>query len=264
MYKVQEVAKIAGVSVRTLHHYDSIDLMKPSNKGSNRYRYYSDDDLKLLQQILFLKELGFSLKKIQEIIKNGYDAEYAMARHIELLEQKKFRIEQLIDNARMTQEEFSSGESLSNEQRFSAFSIRHTPDRIDLYQKPEIEVSVKDDLENIKEETSVLEASEPEAAKPQKEAENLEEIDREANRIYSTVASLMQLPADAAEVQKEMAAYYHLLDRFYECTPNMFRNLANLYANDSRFSRTIDQHGDGLSDYLKDAMHVHANALQHA
>lgn len=264
MYKVQEVAKIAGVSVRTLHHYDSIGLMTPSTKGSNRYRYYSDTDLKLLQQILFLKELGFSLKKIQEIIMEGYDAQYALARHIELLEQKKFRIEQLIDNARLTQNEFSTGQSLSNEQRFAAFSIRQTPERIDLYQKPEIEVSVTSDFENIEEETSVLVSSEPEAVSSEKEAENLEEIDREANRIYKAVANLMHLPANAPEVQTEMAAYYHLLDRFYECTPNMFRNLANLYANDSRFSRTIEQHGVGLSAYLKDAMHVHAESLQHA
>lgn len=258
MYKVQEVAKIAGVSVRTLHHYDSIDLMKPSTKGSNRYRYYSDEDLKLLQQILFLKELDFSLKKIQEIIKNGYDAEYAMARHIELLEQKKFRIEQLIDNARTTQQELSNGESLSNEQRFAAFSIRHTPDRIDLYQKPEVEVSLTNEIDDNKEEPALS----PE--KPAKEAENLEEIDREANRIYRAVAELMHLPPNAPAVQQEMVAYYHLLDRFYECSPNMFRNLGNLYANDSRFSQTIDQHGNGLSIYLKDAMHVHAESLQHA
>jgi DNA-binding transcriptional MerR regulator len=258
LYKVQEVAKIAGVSVRTLHHYDSIDLMKPSTKGSNRYRYYSDEDLKLLQQILFLKELDFSLKKIQEIIKNGYDAEYAMARHIELLEQKKFRIEQLIDNAQTTQQELSDGESLSNEQRFAAFSIRHTPDRIDLYQKPEVEVSLTNEIDDNKEEPALS----PE--KPVKEAENLEEIDREANRIYRAVADLMHLPPNAPAVQQEMIAYYHLLDRFYECSPNMFRNLGNLYANDSRFSQTIDQHGNGLSIYLKDAMHVHAESLQHA
>ncbi|MBT2583495.1 MerR family transcriptional regulator [Planococcus sp. ISL-109] len=262
MYKVQEVAKIAGVSVRTLHHYDSIDLMKPSNKGSNRYRYYSDEDLKLLQQILFLKELGFSLKKIQEIIKNGYDADYAMARHIELLEQKKFRIEQLIGNARTTQQEFSTGEGLSNEQRFAAFSIHHTPDRIDLYQKPQVEVFVTDGLENITEEAAAV-SPEAESAKPEKEAENPEEIDREANRIYRAVANLMHLPPSAPAVQQEMVAYYHLLDRFYECTPNMFRNLGNLYANDSRFSQTIDQHGNGLSAYLKDAMHMHAESLQH-
>ena len=59
MYKVQEVAKIAGVSVRTLHHYDGIGLLKPSNIGSNRYRYYNDEDLKLLQHILFFKNSDF-------------------------------------------------------------------------------------------------------------------------------------------------------------------------------------------------------------
>ena len=121
-----------------------------------------------------------------------------------------------------------------------------------------MEVSLTNEIDDNKDEPALS------SEKPAKEAENLEEIDREANRIYRAVADLMHLPPNAPAVQQEMVAYYHLLDRFYECSPNMFRNLGNLYANDSRFSQTIDQHGNGLSIYLKDAMHVHAESLQHA
>jgi hypothetical protein len=74
----------------------------------------------------------------------------------------------------------------------------------------------------------------------------------------------MHLPADAPEVQVEMKAYYTLLNRFYDCTPRMFRGLADLYASDSRFANNIDQHGKGLSTYLKEAMYVYAAALQDA
>ncbi|MCP2033796.1 DNA-binding transcriptional MerR regulator [Planomicrobium sp. HSC-17F08] len=287
MYKVQEVAKIAGVSVRTLHHYDSVGLLKPSNIGSNRYRYYNEEDLKLLQHILFFKELGFSLKKIQEIVAEGFDPKFALVQHAELLEKKKARMEKLIQNAERTKRELEGLETLSNSERFEAFSAKKSDDTIEKYKSaamPEAETPVQsagaehaaqvDDLEiaaaatpveEIAVEEIVLDAQEPAAAeepKLEKEEEDLEEINREGNRIYNAVASLMHLSPDAPQVQTEMKAYYILLNRFYDCTPKMFRGLADLYASDSRFAKNIDQHGKGLSKYLKEAMYIHAEGMQ--
>ncbi|MGO1057490.1 MerR family transcriptional regulator [Planococcus sp. FY231025] len=297
MYKVQEVAKIAGVSVRTLHHYDSIGLLKPSNIGANRYRYYNGEDLKLLQQILFLKELGFPLKKIQEVVAHGFDSNFALTQHIELLRQKKARLEQLIENAEQTLLENAGALSLTNEERFAAFSIKNSADNINLYKVeiPELtqEEPITQEAAETKEpelvealvqatasasetaggpsftaedpaEAAVYEEAPAAEEKPEKEEEDLEEINREGNRIYSAVASLMHLPADNADVQVEMQAYYTLLNRFYDCTPRMFRGLADLYASDQRFANNIDQHGKGLSQYLKEAMYIYAAGLQDA
>ncbi|TWT03420.1 MerR family transcriptional regulator [Planomicrobium sp. CPCC 101079] len=328
MYKVQEVAKIAGVSVRTLHHYDSIGLMKPSNIGSNRYRYYNDEDLKLLQHILFFKEIGFSLKKIQELVAEGFDPESALAQHSSFLRQKQERLEKLIQNAEMTLHEYQGTKSITNEQRFNAFANDKGIESIDKYktavkqEAPKLavtagaaesisEINYADEPFTIEEivsveglspseeftaseaislpenstsiektetveetaptEESVSEdepilADEPqvEKAAPEKEKEDLEEINREGNRIYTTVASLMHLPADATAVQKEMEAYYILLNRFYNCNPKMFRGLGDLYASDSRFSHNIDQHGSGLAKYLKDAMYIYAEGIENA
>ncbi|MGK7376593.1 MerR family transcriptional regulator [Planococcus sp. 1R117A] len=313
MYKVQEVAKIAGVSVRTLHHYDSVGLLKPSNIGSNRYRYYNDEDLKLLQHILFFKELGFSLKKIQEIVAEGFDSKFALVQHIELLGKKKRRIEKLIENAERTRLELEDGEELSDKDRFAAFSIKKSDDDIKKYkaafsEEPKTsaeqadlpEPSLASDLKPAEgtasveemvpaeetgftgtmesvEETNPAEESEAtpqldpieetavhEEPKQEKEKENLEEINREGNRIYKAVASLMNHSPASPNVQVEMKAYYNLLDRFYDCTPKMFRSLADLYASDSRFANNIDQHGKGLSTYLKEAMYIYAAAHQNA
>ncbi|ANU14131.1 transcriptional regulator, MerR family [Planococcus halocryophilus Or1] len=286
MYKVQEVAKIAGVSVRTLHHYDSIGLLKPSNIGTNRYRYYNGEDLKLLQQILFLKELNFSLKKIQELVADGFDREYALSQHIDLLVQKQQRIEKLIQNAERTQQELQGFESLTDQERFSAFASSKTEDLMEKYQKPEVS-SITVPLELQKDtsfataethqesavavavapvETVISEEILSATSEPvvEKEEEDLEEINREGDRIYNTVASLMHLPPQIAAVQQEMKAYYTLLNRFYECSPKMFRGLGDLYASDSRFASNIDQHGQGLAKYLKDAMYVYAEGLQDA
>lgn len=286
LYKVQEVAKIAGVSVRTLHHYDSIGLLKPSNIGTNRYRYYNGEDLKLLQQILFLKELNFSLKKIQELVADGFDREYALSQHIDLLEQKKQRIEKLIQNAERTQQELQGLESLTDQERFSAFVSSKAEDLMEKYQKPEtssitesLEIQKENSFANVKthEESAVAVAVAPvetaaseeavsASSEPavEKEEEDLEEINREGDRIYNTVASLMHLPPQTEAVQQEMKAYYTLLNRFYECSPKMFRGLGDLYASDSRFASNIDQHGQGLAKYLKDAMYVYAEGLQDA
>ncbi|HSI67166.1 MAG TPA: MerR family transcriptional regulator [Planococcus sp. (in: firmicutes)] len=303
MYKVQEVAKIAGVSVRTLHHYDSIGLMKPSNIGSNRYRYYNDEDLKLLQNILFFKELGFPLKKIQEIAAQGLDEHYALTQHIKFLEMKKARLEKLIENAELTQREYEGQETLTNDQRFSAFSAKQVDENIKQYIKPvdpheeaaelekpgetsTVELSNGDDFaasndtneeENFTEAANDFESAEPsetqedrfteeavENIEPEKEEEDLDEINREGNRIYNAVSNLMHLPPESAEVQQEMYAYYSLLNRFYNCNPKMFRGLGDLYANDSRFADNIDQHGEGLSKYLKDAMYVYAEKVENA
>ncbi|WP_239457176.1 MerR family transcriptional regulator [Planococcus versutus] len=283
LYKVQEIAKIAGVSVRTLHHYDSIGLLKPSNIGTNRYRYYNSQDLKLLQHILFLKELDFSLKKIQELVADGFDREYALLQHIDLLEQKKQRIEKLIQNAEQTQRELQGLEHLTDIERFSAFESSKVEDLMKKYQKLEtgsdsaqvenlttsftspeqLDVAVAAaPVETVTFEESVNAVSEP--AVEEKEDEDLEEINREGNRIYTAVASLMHLSPQTNAIQQEMKAYYTLLNRFYECSPKMFRGLGDLYASDSRFAKNIDQHGQGLASYLKDAMYIYADGMHHA
>ncbi|MGE6368035.1 MerR family transcriptional regulator [Planococcus kocurii] len=282
MYKVQEVAKIAGVSVRTLHHYDSIGLLKPSNIGTNRYRYYNGQDLKLLQQILFLKELDFSLKKIQELVAEGFDREYALAQHIELLQQKKQRIEKLIQTAQLTQRELQGSENLTDQERFSAFASSKAENLIQQYQKPDIgspdvaqvetpqiaSAYESDSAVAVAPVDTVLHEESPsissESVQVAKEEEDLDEINREGDRIYNTVASLMHLPPQTPAVQKEMKAYYTLLNRFYDCSPKMFRGLGDLYASDSRFASNIDQHGQGLAKYLKDAMYIYAEDLQDA
>jgi DNA-binding transcriptional MerR regulator len=73
-YKVKQLAKLRGVSVRTLHHYDEIDLLKPAEVGENGYRYYGREELLRLQQILFYRELKFSLEDMRALLSSpGFD-----------------------------------------------------------------------------------------------------------------------------------------------------------------------------------------------
>ncbi|HEV8052077.1 MAG TPA: MerR family transcriptional regulator, partial [Parachlamydiaceae bacterium] len=82
VYTVTKLAKISGVSIRTLHWYDHIDLLKPAYYGANGYRYYEEEQLLILQQILFFRELGFELKQIQKLLARGdFDKIVALSSH---------------------------------------------------------------------------------------------------------------------------------------------------------------------------------------
>lgn len=96
-YTVKKLAQISGVSVRTLHHYDEVDLLKPAYFGSNGYRYYEEEQLLLLQQILFYRELGFELKQIQKLLKKSdFDKLAALHSHRKLLKGESERFEKLV------------------------------------------------------------------------------------------------------------------------------------------------------------------------
>ncbi|MCY3054869.1 MerR family transcriptional regulator [Aerococcus sp. CDC-944-U94] len=97
MKTVKEVSEMAGISVRTLHYYDKIKLLKPSKRSASGYRLYSDEDLKKIQYILLFKELEFSLKEIKKIINSeNFDEDLVLDQQIELLTLKKEHLENLI------------------------------------------------------------------------------------------------------------------------------------------------------------------------
>ena len=97
VYTVQKLAKFSGVSVRTLHHYDAVGLLKPAYFGANGYRYYEEEQLLLLQQILFFKNLGFELQKIRAILKKGdFDKLAALHSHRKMLLQELEKTQEMI------------------------------------------------------------------------------------------------------------------------------------------------------------------------
>src|SRR5215467_2111215 len=96
-YTVKKLAKLSGVSVRTLHWYDEIGLLKPAYYGSNGYRYYEEEQLLILQQILFFRELGFELIQIQKLLKRSdFDKVVALSSHRKILEKNIEQTQMLI------------------------------------------------------------------------------------------------------------------------------------------------------------------------
>src|SRR5690625_2714744 len=126
--KVKEVAELVGISVRTLHHYDEIGLLIPSETTDVGYRIYSDENLETLQQILFFKELGFPLKKIKEIIDSpSFERQEALELQHKMLLEKRCRLDKMIGTLEKTIQHSKGGIHMSNQEKFAGFDFSHNP-----------------------------------------------------------------------------------------------------------------------------------------
>lgn len=154
MYLIKEVSKISGVSVRTLHHYDEIGLLSPQ-KRENGYRYYSEDDLSLLQMILFYKHLGFSLKKIKELLQEK-DSEvlYHLRRQLDLMQIEKQKLLTLIETLEKTIESQERSITMSTQEKFKGFTYHENQQyeqaAKDKYGKEVIEAAIENKKEKNK------------------------------------------------------------------------------------------------------------------
>ena len=126
--KVKEVAQLTGVSVRTLHHYDDIGLLTPDGLTEAGYRLYSDDNLATLQQILFFRELGFSLKKIKELLDSpSYDRQEAFEMQRKMLIEERERLDRVIETIEKTIQHEKGELGMTNEEKFKGFDFSHNP-----------------------------------------------------------------------------------------------------------------------------------------
>jgi DNA-binding transcriptional MerR regulator len=122
-YTVQKLAKLSGVSVRTLHHYDEVGLLKPAYYGANGYRYYEEEQLLLLQQILFFRNLGFELQKIREIIKKSdFDRLAALHSHRKSLINNLDKTRELIQTIDNTIEHLQGKKKIKDKQFFDGLN----------------------------------------------------------------------------------------------------------------------------------------------
>ncbi|HET6248092.1 MAG TPA: MerR family transcriptional regulator [Tepidisphaeraceae bacterium] len=129
-YTVKKVAAMSGVSVRTLHFYDEVGLLKPARYGANGYRFYEEPQLLTLQQILFYRELGLGLKQIGEILgRADFEAANALQSHRKVLEENHARVRRLIETVDKTVEHLKGARTMNSEEMFAGFSVAAGDDR---------------------------------------------------------------------------------------------------------------------------------------
>lgn len=240
MKTVNEVSKSAGVSVRTLHHYDAIGLLKPAQVSTAGYRLYDDAALERLQTILLFRELQFPLREIKAIIeKPNFDRKEALKQQTELLKLQRKRLDELIALAR----DIMAG---VNNMNFSAF-----------------------DKSEIERYTAEAKAKWGETA-AYKEYEQ-KSVNRSADGEAALGADLMQIFKEIGKVKdsspgddrvqaliKKLRQF--ITDNYYTCTPQILSGLGQMYAGDERFKNNIDKAGGiGTAEFASKAIEIYCN-----
>ncbi|MBO1004644.1 MerR family transcriptional regulator [Pseudogracilibacillus auburnensis] len=240
--KVKEVAELVGISVRTLHYYDEIGLLKPDNITESGYRLYSERNLEQLQQILFFRELGFPLKEIRMMMENPAFSQFeALQMHKKVLLKKREHLDILIKTIDKTIA-FSKGEiEMTKEERFAGFN----------FDQDEFEQEARERWGD-----EAIDASKAKIANLSKnEKRNMEEAFEE---VYTKLAEVRYFPAESVEAQQAIEEWWVYLNKIGNYTLEAFKGLGEMYISDERFTKNIDAYGEGLAQFMCDAMRVFA------
>lgn len=251
MYTVKQVAELAGVSVRTLHHYDQIDLLKPSQIGANGYRYYDDDALLRLQQVLFYRELGLELAQIKDVLDSpDFDVGAALKSHRAALIERGRRISELIDTIDRTIAHISGGTEMTRARLFQGFS--------DEQQKQyEREARLQWDPQIVN--SSIKRWND--YTQQERDA-----IADEGNAVYSAIADAIDagMTAESDEVQALMRRWHQHIRCFYEPTLEILRGLGEGYNTHPDFIANFAKVHPQLASFMQTAINQYVDDLEHA
>lgn len=241
--RISEVAKLTGITVRTLHYYDEIGLLKPSEITEAGYRLYSREDLEILQQILFFRELDFPLSQIKEIMNNpNYDKEEALKKQKELLIQQRQRIEGLI---KLIEKRIEGDNNMS----FKEFD------------RNEIEENKKKYAKEVKERWGTSKAYEESEKKTSSyNKEKWGDINQETSEIFKGFAELRNSDPGSEEVQELVRRWQkYITDNFYTCTNEILSGLGLMYVEDERFKENLDKNGEGTAKLMAEAIKIYCS-----
>ena len=244
-YSVSQLATMAGVSVRTLHHYDRIGLLRPASRTDAGYRRYGEPEALRLQQILFFKELDLSLEEIGEILDDPqFDLVTALHQHRTLLQQRARRLSRLLETIdrtlqRLTEESMS----MTDEELYEGFA----PETAARYRREAREMYGDE----------VVEASERKARSMSKA--EWQAIGAESEAIHQALAPLVATHApDAPEVQALVARHHAWIEHFYPAPAEVYTHLAQTYTDHPEFRAFYEKIADGMAGFLAEAMRVYA------
>lgn len=245
------LAKLAGVTVRTLHHYDEIGLLVPSERTAAGYRNYTAADVARLQRILFYRELELPLDRIHQLIDDPeVDESDHLRRQLAELGERITRLQRIRDAVATTLEAHDMSIDLTPEERLEVFGA-HDPAQYDAEVKERwgdteaYRVSrertrryTKDDWIRLKAAGEALEAD--------------------------LAAAMAEGAAPTSDRAMDAAAAYlqHMADSYFDGVARIQRNLADMYVDDPRFRKHYEDRAEGLAAYVRDAIHAHADRVE--
>lgn len=247
-YTVQKLAKMAGISSRTLRYYDEIGILKPARISSSGYRVYGKTEVDLLQQILFYRELGISLDDIKEIISSpSFDPGSALKEHRKQLLAKREQLDLLIANVDKTISAMEGRINMSDKEKFEGFKQNLIDDNEKKYGK---EIREKYGNEVVDKSNQKIKEMTP---------EQYAEVERLSEEILSTLFEAMktgdpagELAQKAADLHRQWLCYYW--DKY---SKEAHAGLAQMYVYDERFTAYYDKVQPGAAAFLRDAILVY-------
>jgi DNA-binding transcriptional MerR regulator len=246
-YTVSELARMAGVSVRTLHHYDHVGLLAPDARTPAGYRLYGQAALLRLQQILFYKELDLSLDEIRRILDDpDFDQVAALRQHRQALQARVQRLSRLLHTIDRTIDKLTEGDmGLTDEELYEGF----TQEQIEEYKR---EARERYDPDLVAESERRVKAM----SRAQWDA-----VQAEGDAVNRGLAALADRDPGDPEVQALIARHHAWIENFYLCSAEVYRGLGQGYAQDHRFRAFYDKYRPDLADFLSAAMSHYADEV---
>jgi DNA-binding transcriptional MerR regulator len=239
VYTVKQLADKAGVSVRTLHYYDQLGLLKPGRRNPGGYRYYSQEAVVCLQQIMFFRELGFALQEIGEIMSRpDFDVLEALESHRKLLEEKAGRIRRLQLTVKKTIRELKGGSAMSIKEYYQGFS----DEKIERYRR------------EVKERWGEKTLEESEARVLRMGKEKFAELQAEGGRIFQAMCDNMAGGCQSEEVQSQVALWRQWLENFHYYSDEAVLGLARAYSQHPEFAAFFRKYHPELPEFFTRAV----------
>jgi DNA-binding transcriptional MerR regulator len=249
-YSVGQVAAVAGITVRTLHHYDEIGLLVPSERNHAGHRRYGTGDLDRLQQILFYRELGFPLDEVHTLLDDpATDPREHLRRQHEVLTARIEKLQKMAEAVEHAMEAKKMGIQLTPEERFEVFGDKD----------PE---QYQDEAEQRWGNTEAWAESQRRAATYSKE--DWQRIQAEVDdwgRRYAALVASGEQPEGEAAMDLAEEHRQHISQTYFEVSYEMHVCFGDMYVADERFKAFYDAMGEGIAEHLRDA--IHANAVRH-
>jgi DNA-binding transcriptional MerR regulator len=247
-YTVNKLAKLAGVSTRTLRYYDEIGLLKPARVSSNGYRVYGQKEIDRLQQIMLYRELGVSLEDIKNILDaKNFDGEKALQNHLAALHGRREQIDLLIKNVEKTIKAMRGEATMSDKEKFDGFGQKLVEENERRYGKEIREKYGDEAVERSNAKVSGMTKKQYEEA--QKLSEELNDMLRVAVEMGDPASELAQ---KVCEKHKQWLCYY-----WGTYSKEAHLGVAQMYVDDPRFTEYYDKIAEGAALFLRDALQIY-------
>lgn len=247
-YTVKKLSELSGVTIRTLHFYEELGILKPAYYGSNGYRYYEEKELLQLQQILFFKELGFSLKKIQKVLGRGdFDQLAALHSHRKSISMEWEKLGQLIKTIDRTINHLQGKKKMKDKEIFDGFTVG-------------IVKRAKEGESYFVAEALVL-ASIKNLNNGKREQSYYDDLIKKAHAIFKDLVDCIENENDPAsdKVQRIVKKHHAFTEGHHNATKQVYKALAQLYREHPEYRKQLDPFHPELAEFMAKAMEVYAD-----